>query len=315
MTGSCDLRQRHIGQSGQNNGKAQQVQQVPRASEFDMLTWELCQLRAGNILEAGLKSLLGQPAQSPDIVNTANPGVYLICYQDFPVYAGEAKNLNSRVKQQLQSRGTLFKNYENYIRDNGSALPRGLGPQDFSVRTLPVAIGRKELEERAIQKFDLVLNRAMGRRDDFSPSQKAAYDDWNQAQLNVQSVMEDGAKRFFSKPEMPWRAIKPPSSPGLYRVSDETGSLIYVGESSDIKRRYGNHSTLSRGSALRRHIGTELLGLKFERPKTLSKSSEILVDAYLAKCFICVEPLLFGRYEMEEFLIGSLRPLLNRKGK
>lgn len=34
---------------------------------------------------------------------------------------------------------------------------------------------------------------------------------------------------------------KPPSSPGEYRIRDESGRIVYIGETNDLNRRMNEH--------------------------------------------------------------------------
>lgn len=34
---------------------------------------------------------------------------------------------------------------------------------------------------------------------------------------------------------------KPPSAPGEYRIRDDNGKIVYIGEASDLKRRMNQH--------------------------------------------------------------------------
>lgn len=176
-------------------------------------------------------------------------------------------------------------------------------------------VGRKELEEFAIIRLGLVLNRAMGRRDNPVPSSGGIPELWGQIQTAASQLLSDGSREFLAGSNISWAKYQPPKAPGVYRVHGENNGIVYIGETSDLKRRHYNHSTLSRGSALRRHVGTELLGLEFEKPKTLSKQGEGMVSEFLSRGTIFGENLMIGRYELEDRLIKDQNPLLNRKGK
>jgi len=81
-------------------------------------------------------------------------------------------------------------------------------------------------------------------------------------------------------------------------------------------------------SALRRHIATELLGFELktkyelglktsaEKDKRmfLSQDEDLKVNQFLKRCYIRTEMINFGRYELENYLIKKLKPILNVKG-
>lgn len=39
---------------------------------------------------------------------------------------------------------------------------------------------------------------------------------------------------------------KPPSSPGEYRIRNEEGEIVYIGETNDLNRRMNEHKTNGR---------------------------------------------------------------------
>ncbi|VTQ01781.1 GIY-YIG nuclease family protein [Sphingobacterium daejeonense] len=102
-------------------------------------------------------------------------------------------------------------------------------------------------------------------------------------------------------------------------VKDAKGDLIYIGESSDIYGRYTTHGKTTYFSALRRHIGTEILGFELiekngnGKKKYFDPSQDIQVNQFLNNCIALFYPIRIGRYEIEEHLIRKYRPLLNRK--
>ena len=95
------------------------------------------------------------------------------------------------------------------------------------------------------------------------------------------------------------------------------GKVIYIGESSDIGERYETHSGRTYFSALRRHIGENILGFSLKtikgKARYFSDDEDIKVTAFLHASRIAVLSISFGRYELEESLIRKYHPLLNRK--
>lgn len=104
---------------------------------------------------------------------------------------------------------------------------------------------------------------------------------------------------------------------GLYIVKDKSDKIIYIGESSNIGERIKTHSGRTYFSALRRHIGTDILGFELqeikEKKRYFSEIEDRKVTEFLKTCKVTLFPVTLGRYEFEEYLIKKYRPLLNRK--
>src|SRR5690606_21827005 len=104
---------------------------------------------------------------------------------------------------------------------------------------------------------------------------------------------------------------------GLYIVRNKQDELIYIGESSNIYDRYKTHSGRTYFSALRRHIGTEILKYKLieirGKKRYFNEKEDLEITKYLKQCKAIFFPIYFGRYEIEEFMIKKHRPLLYRK--
>lgn len=254
--------------------------------------------------------------QSPGLawqdVPCRDAGAYLITYDDRSCYIGEAKDLRRRVGQQFRSRSTFYKSYR---EGRDSELPTGLRLHDFRVRYINLSIGRKELEEYGIEKLKLRLNKASGRADQPHTGRlpRLLPMAWEDVQANALVLISQGEQQVLAATWQEWLHARVPSGPGTYLVHDKEERLIYIGETSHLPRRYLNHSKGTRASALRRHIGTELLGLGFSKPITFTKPVDQLVNRHIESCTLAPILVLFGRRELEEHLIRSHRPLLNRK--
>jgi predicted GIY-YIG superfamily endonuclease len=178
-------------------------------------------------------------------------------------------------------------------------------------------IGRKELEEFTIVNVPAVLNKFQkGKRNIFK--QKVGAEIWNETQNNFQLILEQGEKKLMSLKSYPWFQAEIPEAAGLYWVENISKGLIYIGESSNIYERYNTHSGKTYFSALRRHIGENILGFKLQtinkRKRYFSDTEDKKITSFLTKCTIKSYPISFGRYELEEYLIKKYNPLLNRKG-
>ncbi len=275
-------------------------------------TWHWCQDNAELVLDDGLMRLQQRPEQVWQDVTSRDAGVYLITHNDRPCYIGEAKHLRRRVRQQFAPRSTFYRSY-NEGRD--PALPAGLELLDFRVRHMSISVGRKDLEEHGIATLGLPLNKASGRM--IQPRKRRLIDlpsmAWEAVQSNASILLSEGDQRILTVSKQEWKHARVPSGPGTYLVYDDDERLIYIGESSHIPRRYRNHSKGTRSSALRRHIGTDLLGLTFSRPMTFTRQDDEQVNRYIESCKLTSMLVLFGRRELEEHLIRKHAPLLNRK--
>jgi hypothetical protein len=92
--------------------------------------------------------------------------------------------------------------------------------------------------------------------------------------------------------------------------------MLYVGETDALAERLSTHSgARSYFSALRRHVGTELLGLAFapEIVRGFSPINEASISDFLMSCTVAIVPVAFGRWELERQLVQTRRPLLNRE--
>ncbi len=113
-----------------------------------------------------------------------------------------------------------------------------------------------------------------------------------------------------------WRAMRPPAGAGLYILRGAKGNALYVGETDALAERLGTHGgARSYFSALRRHVGTELLSLSFAPyvRRGFAPADEAAITAFLAICTVAILPLAFGRWELERELVHELRPMLNRE--
>jgi predicted GIY-YIG superfamily endonuclease len=277
------------------------------------INWEKCQDDSDRLLADGLWHLQGQPLVASSHVPFRHAGNYLISLREQVVYIGEAKNLAARVMQQFTAKtSTFFKNYSK-MDSAGASL------SDFRVRYAETRIGRKELEEFGIVNIGCRLNRfQLGKRAAVSAATDSTA--WKLSQAARDALLAEGEVAVFSRPFVNWSAGGPSRCAGLYvvRAPDDRG-VLYIGESSDISERYKTHSRATYFSALRRHVGTEILGFTLAvrngKAKYFSDEEDCAVTAFLLNCRIAWLPVRFGRFELEEHLIRKYQPRLNRKDK
>ena len=107
----------------------------------EKITWGICQEISDYILLDGIYELKkSNICSSIDDVDS-RPGNYLISHDGKSYYIGEAKNINRRLKQQINQKSSTF--YKNYLKM--PVMDTLLEINDFYIQVLIHNIGRKEL--------------------------------------------------------------------------------------------------------------------------------------------------------------------------
>ena len=272
--------------------------------------WNFTQKNSDEILMDGIFNLKKQPFQKFHEVKKSNAGNYLISNKKTHFYIGEGKNLEKRLKQQSkETTSTFYKNYKKIIRQSS------LDISEFEVQTINTNIGRKEIEEFGIVNLKTILNKFQLEKRSSFKIQKNGF--WNEVQENKEQIFLDAEKEIFKHKFSFWFDCDVKIVSGLYIVKNKKDELIYIGESSNIKERFVTHSSRTYFSALRRHIGTELLDFQpieiSGRKRLFTDKQDMEITKFLKNCNALFFPIFFGRYEIEEFLIKKHKPLLNRK--
>ncbi len=282
-----------------------------------IINWKYCQNNSDLILATGLNLLINNPKASFEGSFDNEYGNYLISDKSNKWnYIGEAKSLSKRLKQHSKEKtSTFYKNYKKFENDFFN-YPQRLNVNDFQIRTIRTNIGRKEIEEFGIVNIPAILNKFQkGKRNKYSG--KIDLKIWNEIQTNFSSLIEQGEKELLKSKDYNWFSAQIPSNAGLYWVEHTSKGLIYIGESSNIFDRYDTHSGTTYFSALRRHIGENILEFYLQtrngKKRYFSDIEDIRVTEFLKKCTIKPYAVNFGRYELEEYLIKKHKPLLNRK--
>lgn len=278
------------------------------------MNWKYCQKNSDSILSSGLFQLLDQRKKTLTSECDSCYGNYFITDKHEKwTYTGEAKILSKRVKQHSKERSsTFFKNYLRHSKSSGNQLQL----DDFYLKTIPTSIGRKELEEFAIVNIPTNLNKfQIGKRNLYenNPSR----DLWKKVQDNHLKIIAQGEKELESMNSYKWFDAKIDSTAGLYIVEHKTKGLIYIGESSNIQKRYLTHSRKTYFSALRRNLGENLLGFQLQtikgKKRYFTEKEDLKITEFLKHCSIKPFPITLGRFELEEALIRKYKPYLNRK--
>ncbi|MFT6857012.1 MAG: putative GIY-YIG superfamily endonuclease [Cyclobacteriaceae bacterium] len=283
------------------------------------INWKYCQSNSDLILASGAQLLDKDSTSTFEDLYPRKYGNYLISDKANKwKYIGEAKTLSNRIKQHSKEKtSTFYKNYLN-LQNNFPDLPKGLKISDFQIQTILTNIGRKEIEEFGIVNIPANLNT-------FQNSKRQKYAEetdqkvWNEVQSRFSLLLEQGEKELLESKDYSWFDAQVQSTAGIYWVEHSAKGLIYIGESSNMLDRFDTHSSTTYFSALRRHIGENILGFHLQtrngKKKHFEDKEEIRVTDLLKKCTIKPCIVNFGRYELEEYLIRKHKPLLNRKEK
>jgi hypothetical protein len=276
------------------------------------LNWDACQRLSDQILAEGMFVLTNQEPALSHTVCLDGPGNYLISLDGKAQYVGEAKRVASRVRQQFKAKTSTF--HRSYAKNQTECRPI----EDFRVRHISATIGRTELEEFGIVNAPCPLNKFQtGKRNRVASAQASTL--WAEVQRQSSRLLVQGESAAIAVPAKPWREASAPECAGLYivRARDEK-DFLYIGEASSVSERHECHGgTRAYFSALRRHVGTDVLGFRLTerngKTKYLTDDEERMVTDFLHSCTIACLPVNLGRLELEEHMIRKLRPRLNRK--
>ena len=267
------------------------------------INWDFVQEHANRILAEGVYHLRQRDANRAELIAVEEPGNYLISLNGRPRYIGEGINVSKRLKTQFHVKRSTF--YTTYFKRHSEA-PSDL--EEFRVQAMVTAFGRKEIEDFGITNIPTDLNKFQKNK---RPKIAPAYTDdmWRLAQEVREDLLDQGAERYFQQPRVPWFEAMPPDVSGLYglwAVGDPVP--LYIGESSELANRYKSHSTNTYISALRRHVGTELLGFTLKekygkKNRAFTDVEDNTLNEYLSSCEYSWLPVGLGRYEVESFLI------------
>jgi hypothetical protein len=273
------------------------------------IDWAWLQANSDDVLADAFEALRAKPAVKAATVRDDWPCNYLLSLKGEPRYAGEGRNAQARLKQQFREATSTF--YKTYLKRTEGRQPAGIA--EFDVQVMETKLGRKELEEFAIVQIAAPLSK-LGKREVREPAENTGL--WEVVQAQRDTLLEQGAAAAWAAKAKPWFDWQPPSAPGIYVVVHQ-GKLIYIGESPDLAERHETHSDQTWFSALRRHIGTELLGYELAevggRKRTFTDDQDWKVTRFLTDCEAVFHPVSFGRHELEELLIRTQGPVLNRK--
>lgn len=282
------------------------------------IDWKYCQSNSDLILASGVSLLINSSKKTFEDSFDDNYGNYVISDKSGKWnYTGEAKSLSKRLKQHSKEKtSTFFKNYKKFEKEFNN-YPENLEIDSFNIRTVNAKIGRKEIEEFGIVNIPAVLNKFQKEKRNKYTGKKD-FELWTEIQSNFSLLLEQGEKELMKTNSFSWFSAKVSAKAGLYWVEHNSKGLIYIGESSSVSERYKTHSGRTYFSALRRHIGENILGFQLQvrkgKKRYFSDDEDLKVTKFLQGCSFRPYVINFGRYELEEYLINKYSPLLNRKG-
>lgn len=287
-----------------------------------MGNWNYSTTESNKILRGGFEKLLkSEPVDFSKTCANYN-GNYLISFEGVHYYTGEAENISHRLKQHMHGKSTFYKSY----LKNRADTDRVLRTEDFEIRLIVTNIGRKELEEFSIVNAQTLLNRfQLGKRSLFDEKGNELL--WDSVQHQKEEFLLEAQKRFDAEAYQQWNQATVLPGAGIYQIAHKSDGVIYIGESSNILDRYKTHSTVTRFSAFRRSVATDVLSLLLktkaelgqavtavtDKMMYLSEVDDEMVNKYIKECLIKTMNVPFGRYEMEKHLIKTTIPLLNKK--
>ena len=282
--------------------------------KFD-LTYVNCNYNS--FLKEGIILLDKQKTESLKALyfNQVIAGVYFI-YNKTNRYIGESSNLAKRLE--THSKG-----------GNGSFIKKCKSSEiidSFIVKKMKISIGRAELEEYGIGYLDCNLNttsKKLSHRFNYSIKSTKS---WHSIQNAKNDILKSAKTELFKKDKVLFYESSPINESGIYRLINEIGECVYIGESIDLKTRHNNHgSNRSESSSLRRNIGRDVFkfvmkpkkGKKGQllKKKGFTVSEEEIISSYISKLKYQWVAVRFGREEIEEFLINGETPRFNRSKK
>lgn len=278
------------------------------------LTWNQMQNQSDLILSDGLSKLkTSEFLNVEEIKNEKYQGNYLITLNKQPYYIGEGKDIYKRIKQQFKSKtSTFYKNYRELylIKQNDIPIDK------FKIQVISTNIGRKEIEEFGIVNFPTRLNKfQLDKRNQFVIQDQKGI--WDNVQNNYLELLKTAENNIMNLKFVPWNDNPVVNTAGIYIIKDKLDTIIYIGESSNVYERISVHSNRTYFSALRRHIGTDILGYTLlenkGRTRYFSPIEDNKITGFLKSCKVISVPICFGRFELEEYLIRKYRLMLNRK--
>lgn len=287
-----------------------------------MSNWEHCNTESNLLLKGGFEKLLNsEPIVFGSTVCNFS-GNYIFSNKNTHYYTGEAEDIQYRLKQHLHIKSTFYNGYLKSVKD----LANILGIKDFEVRVIKTDIGRKELEEFSIVNASTILNRFQLSKRPLFPN-KGDKSFWDLIQQRKMDLLLEAQECFEKKAYQHWDQAVVIAGPGIYQIMHKDNGVIYIGESSNILDRVATHSKVTRFSAFRRSVATDILSLKLklktelgqsvtakkDKRMYLSNAEDSLVNKYISECLIKTMNVSFGRYELEKHLIKTNNPLLNKK--
>lgn len=278
------------------------------------INWKYCQNNSDEIISDGIIKLCDSEGRKYYDILSTQPGNYLISQKCNHYYIGEARDVMARIVQQYNPKtSTFYKTFQKLVQSNPSI--KGIPVENFLVRFIQTEIGRKEIEDSGIVNLGTSLNKFQkGKRLKINLKKQCGL--WEIVQSQKDELLREGEKDLFNQKFTQWINSNIKSTAGVYVVKHNS-KILYIGESSNLNERYKTHTGRTYFSALRRHIGTNILGFELVerngKKKYFIDEEDERVTEFLRSTIAIFYPVSFGRYELEEYLIKKHKPMLNRK--
>lgn len=113
------------------------------------------------------------------------------------------------------------------------------------------------------------------------------------------NFFEKQEQRLSKQKQYAWAELKEvPKEKGLYVIiQKDENEICYIGESKNLHDRLYNHHRTGNHSSFRKNLA--------------KKFNESLQTEFLTKCVVTCLPMLYGRKELEEYLVEKYKPVFN----
>lgn len=120
---------------------------------------------------------------------------------------------------------------------------------------------------------------------------------------SINNLCEKVSVKLFTNEKVYWsidNLKNLPKQNGIYVLCDKDGIVLYIGETKNIYDRVYNHHRTGKASALTDKI-----------KDFFSFQTDDQLSDYLSECYLQYGVFLFGRREVEEYLIKQCKPRFN----
>lgn len=130
----------------------------------------------------------------------------------------------------------------------------------------------------------------------------------NQLLQNSQNDLFNSEKHKFKK-DRNWRNCQIPDTPGVYALYENQNSLLYIGETGNLRERMDEINRTVNHS-FRRQLGHSRFGGVKSKNKFDDHIEEQLNRFFIEKLYVSFIEVNFGRLEIETFIITNFQSIL-----